>query len=89
MKTVKSNIKKNCNLFYLILIEFVQIEDSNDSPFYFLNMSLFNLATSLKHKNRNYETHFRLAMLLEEKELFESIYGKEKEVKNLFFYKFG
>jgi ribosomal protein S4 len=46
-------------------------------------MSLFNLATSLKHKNRNYETHFRLAMLLEEKELFESIYGKEKEVKKL------
>ncbi len=53
--------------------------DSNDSPIYHLNMSIYHLATSLKHKSRDYETHFRFGVLLEEKNFFEGIYGKEKK----------
>jgi hypothetical protein len=41
-------------------------------------MSIFNLATSLKFKSSNYQTHFRLGLLLEEKNFYESLYGTEK-----------
>ena len=43
-------------------------------------MSIFNLATSLKYNNKDYQTHFKLATLLEEKYYLESIYGVEKKV---------
>ncbi len=42
-------------------------------------MSLYNLATSLKHKSKDFEVHFKLAALLEEKNFFENVYGKEKK----------
>jgi hypothetical protein len=48
---------------------------------YYLNMSIFNLATSLKYKNNDYETHFELALLLEEKFFIECLYGSDKKVK--------
>ncbi len=35
------------------------------------------MATAIKHKPREYQSHLRLAMLLEEKHLFESIYGRK------------
>lgn len=43
-------------------------------------MSIFTLATALKYKNRDFQLHFKLAKLLEEKLFFENIYGSEKEV---------
>jgi hypothetical protein len=53
--------------------------DTNDSPLYYLNMSLYNMASSIKHKSKDYDVHFKLAELLEEKNFFENIYGKEKK----------
>jgi hypothetical protein len=47
---------------------------------YFLNMAIFNLATSLKFKNKEFQPHFKLAALLEEKSYLESLYGAEKKV---------
>jgi hypothetical protein len=43
-------------------------------------MSIFTLATALKYKNKDFEMHFRLAMLLEEKSFVENIYGSDREV---------
>ena len=46
-------------------------------------MAMFNVASSLKTKNRDYEVHFKLAELLEEKYYFEAIYGMlEKSVRD-------
>ena len=60
-----------------------QIEDIKDSPLNFLNMAMFNVASSLKTKNRDYEVHFKLAQLLEEKYYFEAFYGMlEKSVRD-------
>ncbi len=42
-------------------------------------MSLYNMASSIKHKSKDYDFHFKLAELLEEKNFFENIYGKEKK----------
>jgi len=47
-------------------------------------MSIFTLATALKFKNRDFQLHFKLAKLLEEKLFFENIYGSEKEVHKAF-----
>ena len=43
-------------------------------------MSIFTLATALRYKTRDFQLHFKLAKLLEEKLFFEDIYGSEKEV---------
>lgn len=43
-------------------------------------MSLYNAATGLKFKTKDYKMHFWLGMLLEEKNFYESIYGTEKQV---------
>ncbi len=37
------------------------------------------MASSIKYRNKDYEVHFKLAALLEEKNFFENIYGKEKK----------
>ena len=50
------------------------------SPLYFLDMSIFNLATSFKYKTRDFKTHLKLAMLLEEKHFYECCYGSEMKV---------
>ncbi len=47
-------------------------------------MSIFNLATSFKFKTRDFKSHLRLAMLLEEKYLYENIYGPDTKVVNIF-----
>ena len=57
--------------------------DNNESAFYYLNMSIFNLATSLKFKSKDYQTHFKLAALLEEKSFLESLYGAERKEEEL------
>ncbi len=66
------------NIEFTKFIKF--IEDSNETPLYFLNMAIFNLATSLKFKNKEFQPHFKLAALLEEKSYLESLYGAEKKV---------
>jgi len=44
------------------------------------------MATAIKHKTRDYQSHIKLALLLEEKYLFENIYGrklKEEQIDTL------
>jgi hypothetical protein len=51
-------------------------ESSETSALFHLNLSLFNTATAIKFKPRDAKSHLRLAMLLEEKNFFESLYGR-------------
>ena len=55
--------------------------ENDESPLYWLNMSIFNLATALKFKYQDFKNHARLALLLEEKEFYENIFHNEKKVK--------
>lgn len=51
-------------------------EASETSPLFYLNLSIFNMATAIKFKSKDTKNHIKLAMLLEEKNLFENLYGR-------------
>jgi hypothetical protein len=57
-------------------------EGSEMSPIYYLNMSLYHLATALKNNKvaRDFNSHIKMAMLLEEKYNYYNLFGQQKKV---------
>ncbi|CAF0731786.1 unnamed protein product [Brachionus calyciflorus] len=53
--------------------------NKEDSAIYHLNKSIYEASTAIKFNTKDYNLHFWLAMLLEEKNFFENIYGPEEQ----------
>ena len=68
---------------YIELEEIID-ESSESSPLFYLNLSIYNVATAIKFKPKDVQAHLKLAMLLEEKHLFESFYGRQIKVSLIY-----